>query len=128
MDTPSYNLLQRDKESYELTVSVPGYCQSELDVTMLNNQLTISGKPNLGKDGSNEEKNENVRWLHQGIKKSEFSLSFSLEHRINISHSSLCNGLLVLRFSYDIPEREKPQKISIGVQNETGRVIEHHGS
>ncbi|WP_199732484.1 Hsp20 family protein [Candidatus Pantoea edessiphila] len=133
MDTPSYNLLQKDKENYELTISVPGYSQSELDVSVLNNQLTIIGKPSSASVScedvdSSKKKDISVKWLHQGIKKVGFSLSFNLEHRININHSSLCSGLLVLRFIYDIPEREKPQKISIGVRNDSSRVIEHHNS
>ena len=128
MDTPAYNLLQKDKDNYELTVSVPGYSHSELDVSVLNNQLTITGKPaSSSSDDNTSGKHKSFRWLHQGIKKSEFSLSFNLEYRININHSSLCSGFLVLRFTYDIPEREKPQKISIDVRNDSGRVIEHHG-
>ncbi|PPI87620.1 heat-shock protein (plasmid) [Candidatus Pantoea edessiphila] len=134
MDTPSYNLLQKDKDNYELVISVPGYSQNELDISILNNQLTISGKLSVSNTGKNElnknelNKDKFFRWLHQGIKRSDFSLSFNLEHRININYSVLCNGLLILRFTYDIPEREKPQKVSIGLQNDLNRVIEHHGS
>ncbi|MXP51476.1 Hsp20 family protein [Pantoea sp. SoEX] len=132
MDTPAYNLLQKDKDNYELTVSVPGYSQSELDVSVLNNQLTITGKSsNSGSescDSTIKDKDKSFKWLHQGIKKRDFSLSFNLEYRIKINHSALCCGLLVLRFVYDIPEREKPQKISIGVHGDSNRVIEHHNT
>ncbi|MGP1933900.1 MAG: Hsp20 family protein, partial [Arsenophonus sp. NC-XBC3-MAG3] len=38
-DTPAYNLLQKDKEHYEMTVSIPGYTQDELDISVLNNHL-----------------------------------------------------------------------------------------
>ncbi|MGP1933664.1 MAG: Hsp20 family protein, partial [Arsenophonus sp. NC-XBC3-MAG3] len=38
-DIPSYNLLQKDKEHYEMTVSIPGYTQDELDISVLNNHL-----------------------------------------------------------------------------------------
>lgn len=123
-DTPAYNLLQKDNENYELTISVPGYLQDELDVSVLNNQLSIIGKPKVEQTESDEE-NEDIKWLHKGMKKNEFSLSFNLDHRINMKHSSLENGLLTLRFTYDIPEQEKPKKIAIGVKNESARVIEH---
>ncbi|PPI88319.1 heat-shock protein (plasmid) [Candidatus Pantoea edessiphila] len=128
VDTPSYNLLKKDKENYELTVSLPGYSSDELDISVLNNQLIISGKPVVNKKESDKDKEKSIVWLHRGIKKNEFSLSFNLEYRININYSSLCSGLLVLRFTYDVPEREKPQKISIGVQGESNNIIEHHTS
>lgn len=124
-ETPAYNLLQKDKEHYEMMVSVPGYKQDELDISVLNNQLTISGKPKVEETDANEEK-DGIKWLHQGIRKSEFSLSFSLEHRITIQQAHLDKGLLILQFIYDIPEKEKPQKIAIGIQNESGRVLEHN--
>ncbi|MGP4123928.1 MAG: Hsp20 family protein [Sodalis sp. (in: enterobacteria)] len=122
-DTPAYNLL-KNGEQHELTVSVPGYVQDELDVSVLNNQLSVQGKLNVVKTDGEEEK-EGIKWLHQGIKKSEFSLSFTLEHRIVIKQANLANGLLTLHFTYDIPEQEKPQQVAIRVQNSAGRVLEH---
>ncbi|CUX96379.1 Hsp20 family protein [Candidatus Hoaglandella endobia] len=127
-ETPAYNLLQKDKEHYEMTVSVPGYKQDELDISVLNNQLTISGKPKVEETDATEEK-DGIKWLHQGImRRSDFSLSFSLEHRITIHQANLEKGLLTLKFTYDIPEKEKPQKIAIGGQNESGRVLEHNAA
>lgn len=126
-DTPAYNLIQKDKEHYEMMVSVPGYTQEELDISVLNNQLTLSGKPKVEETASTEEK-DGIKWLHQGIRKSEFSFSFSLEHRITIQQANLDKGLLTLQFTYDIPEQEKPQKIAIGVQPGAGCVLEHNAT
>lgn len=123
-DTPSYNLLQTDKDHYEMMVSVPGYTKDELDISVLNNQLTISGKPKI-EEIEVSEKKDSIKWLHNGIKKNEFSLSFNLEHRITIQQANLDKGLLTLQFSYDIPEQEKPKKIAIRAQNDSSRVLEH---
>ncbi|CUX96794.1 Hsp20 family protein [Candidatus Doolittlea endobia] len=123
-DTPAYNLL-KNNERHRLTVSVPGYTQDELDVSILNNQLMVRGKPNVEKTDESEEK-EGIRWLHQGIRKSEFSLSFTLEHRIIIQQANLAYGLLTLNFTYDIPEQEKPQQISIDVKNQSERLTGHN--
>lgn len=125
-DTPSYNLI-KNGEKHELTISVPGYAQNELDVSVLNNQLTVRGTPNVEKTEETIEK-EGIKWLHQGIRKGEFSLSFTLEHRIVIQQANIDNGLLTLHFIYDIPEKEKPQLISISVKNKSDRVIEHNES
>ncbi|MFP3028824.1 MAG: Hsp20 family protein [Arsenophonus sp.] len=127
-DTPAYNLLKKDKEHYEMTVSTPGYTQDELDISLLNNQLTISGNPKIQEQCGTAEEKDGIKWLHHGIKKSEFSLSFRLEHRITIHEAKLDKGLLTLQFTYDLPEQEKPQKITIGDQNQSSRVLEHHAN
>ncbi|VFP80047.1 Putative heat shock protein (plasmid) [Candidatus Erwinia haradaeae] len=126
-DVPAYNLLQKDKEHYEMTVSVPGYTQNELDISVLNNHFTLRGIPKSEEITSTEEK-DSMTYLHKGIQKKEFSLSFSLEHRIMIYQAKLDNGLLTLQFTYDIPEQEKPKKISIGSNNNNkdGHTIEHN--
>lgn len=126
-DAPAYNLLQKDKEHYEMTVNVPGYTQDELDISLLNNQLSITGKPKVEETALNEEKDD-IKWLHHGIRKSEFALSFTLEHSIVIQQANLANGLLTLHFTYDIPEQEKPQQIAISVQNKLGRALEHNAT
>lgn len=122
-DTSAYNLLQKDKEHYELTVSVPGYQLDELDVSVLNNQLTIKAVHDVEQNEASDEK-DGIKWLHKGIKKSAFSLSFNLDHRIKIQSANLDQGLLTLEFTYDIPEEEKPQKITIDQKTEAGRLLE----
>ncbi|RCL00064.1 MAG: molecular chaperone IbpA [Candidatus Tokpelaia sp. JSC188] len=123
-DIPAYNLVQKDKDCYELTVCVPGYAENELDISMLNNQLSISGKRDDEKGEASSEE-DSVRWLHQGITKNAFSLSFNLEHRIKIQSADLDKGLLILRFIYDIPEQDKPQRIVLNPKNNGNKVIEH---
>ncbi|VFP80810.1 Hsp20 family protein [Candidatus Erwinia haradaeae] len=124
-DSPIYNLLQKDKEHYEITVSLPGYTEDELDISILNNQLTIKGNIKSEKVESTPEKDSMV-WLHQGFKKREFSLSFNLENRISIKHAALNNGVLKLEFIYDIPEQEKPQKIVISAEKKSKNILENH--
>ncbi|AFP84959.1 Hsp20 family protein [secondary endosymbiont of Ctenarytaina eucalypti] len=124
-DTPAYNLLKKNKEHYEITVSVPGYTQDELNISLLNKQLTISGKPKVEETAVSKEQ-DGIKWVHQGIRKHDFSLGFNLEHRISIHKASIDKGLLTVQFTYDIPEQEKPKKIAIGAEPELARVIEHH--
>ncbi|VFP88803.1 Putative heat shock protein (plasmid) [Candidatus Erwinia haradaeae] len=123
-DAPVYNLVQKDKEHYEMTLSVPGYTQDELDISVLNNQLTLRGIPKPEKTGTTIDE-QAVTWFHQGFKKKEFSLSFNLENRINIQQARLDHGLLKLQFTYDIPEQEKPKKIEISMDAATHQIIEH---
>lgn len=118
-DTPNYDLIQKNKDNYELTISVPGYSQENLDISVLNNQLKITGKNEIELEKSKNEQ-EDIKLLHKGIKKSSFSLSFNLDNRINIKKAYLDKGLLKVNFTYDIPEEEKPKKIAISInKNET---------
>ncbi|MGP1945599.1 MAG: Hsp20 family protein, partial [Arsenophonus sp. ER-EMS1-MAG3] len=115
------------KDHYEMIISVPGYTQDELDISVLNNQLTISGKPKVDEKHLHKE-NDNIKWLHKRIRKNEFSLSFSLEHRITIQKANLDKGLLILHFTYNIPEQEKPKKIIISAQHKSSSAdsLEHN--
>lgn len=121
-NTPNYNLVQHDKNNYELSISVPGYFKEELDISVLNDSLVIYGKEKTEK-GQNE-KNKKTNWLHKGIVKNNFSLNFKLAHKINIKSAVLENGILQIVFCYDIPEKEKPKKISIHSANKSSCVIE----
>ncbi|VFP83475.1 Hsp20 family protein [Candidatus Erwinia haradaeae] len=124
-DSPMYNLLQKDKEHYEMIVSVPGYTEDELDISVLNNQLTIKGNLKTEKTEHTIEK-DSMTWLHQGFKKREFALSFNLENRISIQCAILDHGLLKLEFIYDIPEQEKPKKIAISSDKTVQNILEHN--
>ncbi|UAJ65579.1 Hsp20 family protein [Candidatus Schneideria nysicola] len=130
-DIPSYNLLQKDRDNYELTVSVPGYSKEELDISVLENQLSIVGKPTLNNQNeemlssTSKEEKKVEKWLNKGFSKVPFSLNFNLDHRINIKYADLDKGLLSLKFCYEIPEGEKPKKVVIGVNKESSNVIEH---
>lgn len=119
-DSPAYNLIQTDDTHYHLTVSVPGYQEKNLNILLQNGQLTITGKH----DVMPKEKNH-VKWLHKGILEDNFSLSFHLHNRLKVQSANLDYGLLKLQLEYEIPEDEKPQKISIGKTNNTNRIIPH---
>lgn len=120
-DTPSYNLVQRDESHYQLTLSVPGYREDEIDISVRNNQLTISGRH---EEKQEEDPQAQEKWLHRGFSRSNFTLSFNLHNRINVQSAELNQGLLTLQLEYEVPEEEKPQRIAI-TSGEQARVIEH---
>ncbi|WWO95265.1 MAG: Hsp20 family protein [Candidatus Dasytiphilus stammeri] len=113
-DSPCYNLIQIDDNHYSLTISVPGYKEKDLDITLQNGQLTITGKHECKNKGKNKEDRKNVRWLHKGFSSADqFSLSFNLHNRVKVQSAVLENGLLKLELEYEIPEEHKPHKITI---------------
>jgi molecular chaperone IbpA len=112
-DLPHYDLIQNSDNHYQLIINVAGYQEENLAVTVQNGQLTITGKYENSID-----KKEFTKWLHKGIKKNNFSLSFNLDNRITIKQAEIALGLLTIHFEFDIPEDEKPKKIKICKKNE----------
>ncbi|MBO8125362.1 Hsp20 family protein, partial [Klebsiella pneumoniae] len=88
-------------------VSVPGYREDDLEVSLKGGKLSIQGKQPA------EVVNESEKWVHQGILKSQFSLEFNLGKNVKIRNAELSCGLLTLDIEYKIPEEEKPQLIAI---------------
>ncbi|QCI21283.1 Hsp20 family protein [Buchnera aphidicola (Hyperomyzus lactucae)] len=119
-DTPAYNLIQINDIQYQLTLSIPGYEEKELDISVHNNQLSIQGKK---EDHQKEHTHkETSKWLHKGIMFNNFSLNFNLDHKIQVKKAELSLGLLTLNFECNIPEEEKPKKISINMANDNKKI------
>lgn len=114
--TPSYNIRRLGDDRYELTLSVPGWNENELQIETTGGRLTISGKREEELTESSEE-----GWIHRGISRSDFTTSYSLPEHLKVTGASLKNGLLVIELYQDIPEEEKPQRIAIN----TNPAIEH---
>ncbi|HDN2512904.1 TPA: Hsp20 family protein [Providencia rettgeri] len=102
-----YNLKQIDDTHYQLTVSVPGYKEDDLTVSMKGGKLCIQGEQ------STELNNDSEKWIHKGITQNTFSLEFNLGKNVKIESAELSGGLLALDIEYEIPEEEKMQVIAI---------------
>lgn len=103
----TYNLKQIDDNHYELTVSVPGYQENDLSVSLKGSRLLIEGK----KEEKSEEDND--KWIHRGISQGQFTLQFDLGKNVKIDKADLSSGLLTIAIEYELPEEEKRQTIAI---------------
>ncbi len=103
----TYDLKQIDDSHYELTVSVPGYQESDLTVSLKGGRLLVEGK----REEKSQEDNE--KWLHRGISYGQFTLQFDLGKNVRIEKADLSRGLLTVVIEYELPEEEKPQLIAI---------------
>ena len=103
---PPYNIEMTGEDSYRLTMAVAGFSQDEIDITVQENTLLITGK------GQTED--ENGRYLHRGIARRAFERRFSLADHIKVTGASLDNGLLHVDLVREIPETAKPRQIKIG--------------
>ncbi|AKC32611.1 Hsp20 family protein [Candidatus Pantoea carbekii] len=125
--TPTYDLRQLDNEHYALTVSVPGWKEHELEIEDAGGRLTVTGRKQMMDNNNNEESEENnAGWLHKGINRTDFRLSYNIPEYMKVTEARLEDGLLNVKLYLEIPESEKPRRIPI--KNKKNDAIEHQSS
>jgi len=113
---PPYNLRQTDEEHFELTVSVPGWKEHELEIEATGGRLTVSGSRVKSADHSADNTSPDsggYGWLHRGIQRADFRLSYSVPEHMKVTTAKLEDGLLSIDLLMEIPESEKPRRIPI---------------
>lgn len=82
---PPYNIEQTGENGLRITLAVAGFSLDDLSIAVENNQLTVRGKQN----------DEPGRvYIHRGIAARQFQRSFVLADGIEVTGSTLDNGLL----------------------------------
>jgi len=101
---PPYNIVSVDENKFQIEVAVAGFAEKDLDITLENGVLTITG---------NKEEEESREFVHKGIAMRDFTRTFRLATHIEVEGADLKNGLLVVTLKRHIPEELKPKKIAI---------------
>lgn len=103
---PSFDV-KETRDSYVFTADLPGVKESDLELSLTGNRLTISGKR------EEEHKEEDDRWFAYERSYGAFSRSFTLPDGVDADHAAaaLKDGVLRVR----IPKKEemKPRKIEL---------------
>lgn len=105
---PPYNIEKTAETGYRISVAVAGFGEDDLDVTVKENTLTITGK--LGRD---EKQDPARRYLYHGIAGRAFRLAFALADAVQVRSARLENGLLHVDLEQIVPEQAKPRRIEI---------------
>ena len=103
---PPYDIEKTGEDAYRLTMAVAGFSQGELDITVHENTLIVTGKA--------QNDAENGRFLHHGIARRAFERRFSLADHLKVTGASIDNGLLHVDLVREVPEAMKPRTIKIG--------------
>jgi molecular chaperone IbpA len=104
---PPYNIEKLDEESYRITMAVAGFGEDDIDVTVKENSLAISGK--VDKDEGTAAK----AFLHRGIAGRAFERKFDLADHIIVTGAEMENGLLHIDLVREVPEEKRPRKIEV---------------
>ncbi len=102
---PPYNIEATGEDAYRITMAVAGFTGDELDITVKENALLITGKAEKA-DGAGE-------YLHRGIAKRAFERRFQLADHIKVVGAALADGLLHVDLVREVPEEKRPRKVAI---------------
>jgi molecular chaperone IbpA len=112
---PPYNIEKLGDDNYRLTMAVAGFNPEELDLTVKENTLVITGRP------ANEGQKNEV--LYRGIAGRAFERRFVLADHIVVDGADLTNGLLHVGLKRVVPEALKPRRIEVKTGAPTQPVI-----
>lgn len=105
---PPYNIEKTGEGSYRIAMAVAGFSQDELDLTVQETMLIVTGRAGEAEDHGERQ------FLHRGIAKRAFERRFQLADTIKVTGASYENGLLNIDLVREVPEHKKPRKIAIG--------------
>ena len=103
---PPYNIEKTGEDAYRIVMAVAGFGEADLDVTVKENSLVISGKKDKAEDAK-------ANYLHRGIAARAFERRFDLADHIRVTGARLENGLLHVELVHEVPEAMKPRSIAI---------------
>ena len=103
---PPHNVVQLDDTHFVIELAVAGFAESEIDVELADNVLTVKGE-------TDRTDREQSKYLHKGISTRNFTRSFPLAENIEVRNATVQNGILAVDLEMVIPEEKKAKKIAI---------------
>jgi molecular chaperone IbpA len=103
---PPYNIEKTGDDTYRLTMAVAGFRPEDLDITVKDNTLFVSGRV------SGESQKAEI--LYRGIAGRAFERRFALADHIVVEGADVKFGLLHVGLKRVVPEALKPRKVVIG--------------
>jgi molecular chaperone IbpA len=103
---PPYNIEKTGDDTYRITMAVAGFRPEDLDLTVKENTLVVSGRI-----PAEAQKSE---ILYRGIAGRAFERRFVLADHILVEGADVNLGLLHVNLKRVVPEALKPRKVEIG--------------
>ena len=100
---PAYNIAKDDEEHYRIEVALAGFSDDDIAIETEKGMLKIEAN----------KKEQRANYIHQGIAQRGFSKMFRLAEHIKVDEARLVDGILTIALRREIPDADRPQKISI---------------
>ncbi|MCP1674130.1 molecular chaperone IbpA [Natronocella acetinitrilica] len=107
---PPYDII-REESAYRIDIAVAGFREEDLEIEVSGARLRVSGRGQKGQELSRQ---------HQGIARRDFILDFRLGRHVQVTGASLALGILSVALTREIPESERPRRISIAAPGPEG--------
>lgn len=102
---PPHNVVKLDDTHFVIELAVAGFAESEIDVELKENVLTVRGE--------RAKADAEVEYLHKGISARNFTRTFPLAEHIEVRGATVQNGILAIALEQVVPEEQKAKKIAI---------------
>jgi molecular chaperone IbpA len=103
---PPHNIVKYDENHYGIEVAVAGFSKEEIEVTVDQDQLTVTGTKAVDVNDSKE-------YLHRGLASRDFEQTYTLAEYMNVTGAEVKDGMLKISIERVIPEALKPRTIEI---------------
>lgn len=103
---PPYNVICHDHEHYSIEIAVAGFGEKDLQVTVDNRILTVTGEV---QDQSESE----VVYTHRGLSRRKFQREWRLIDYMEVVGASVKNGIMTIQLERQLPEELKPRNVAI---------------
>ena len=101
---PPYNIIKKG-ETYYIEMAMAGFKQSDINIQVEDNSLTISA--------TYADREDDIEFVHKGISEREFYKSFALAEYVEVKKAKVVDGILLIELQKNIPEENKPKIIKI---------------
>ncbi len=103
---PPHNVIKTGDDTVTIEVAVAGFAEGEIDISLDQRQLVISGAKAAEQDQAHE-------YLHRGISQRDFKQTFPLSEHVEVNGASISNGILTVYLERKVPDSAKPKSIAI---------------
>jgi len=107
---PPYNIVETGENTYEVQVAVAGFSQGDLEITVKDGELIITGS-------KTDSLPEGHVVRHHGISARKFIRTFSLGDYVEVKTAIARDGILTVKLERIVPESAKPKTIAITYEN-----------
>jgi molecular chaperone IbpA len=103
---PPHNIIKRTEDEYDIEIAVAGFKQGDIEITVDNRALTITGSRKTVDDTQSE-------YLVRGISSRDFTRTFTLAEHVEVVGALVEDGILIINLERKIPDEKKPKSIAI---------------
>lgn len=104
---PPYDIIKNSDEKFVIKMAVAGYTKNQVEVTLNEGKLVVTGKI------KSDIPKENYEFLYKGIAERDFTRSFTLADTIEVDKVTLSDGILLISLRNVIPDNKKPKIFQI---------------